>query len=64
MFLTDKSISLKHSSYFEQIEKYQGKSNWRWNGDLLLEEDTKTLKEIIYFLIENPAYVGEYYGIF
>tara|TARA_Y100000780_G_scaffold223154_1_gene233098 strand:- start:377 stop:916 length:540 start_codon:yes stop_codon:yes gene_type:complete len=64
IYLTDKSIPLKYSSFFEKIKKYQGKSNWRWNGDLLLEEDTKTLKEIIYFLIENPAYVGEYYGIF
>ena len=64
MFLTDKSISLKHSPYFEQIEKYQGKSTWKWNGDFFLEEDITKLREIIIFLIKNPTYVGEYYGIF
>ena len=64
LFLTDESIALKYSSYFEKIEKYQGKLNWKWNGDFLLEKDTTKLKEIIIFLIKNPTYVGEYYGIF
>ena len=64
LFLTDKSIPLKYSSYFEKIDKYQGKSNWKWNGDLSLEEDVNLLREAIIFLIENPTYVGEYYGIF
>ena len=64
LYLTDKSIPLKYSSWFEKIDKYQGKQNWKWNGNLLLEEDTIKLREIITFLIENPTYVGEYYGIF
>ena len=64
LFLTDKSIPLKYSSFFEKIEKYQGKSIWKWNGDLLLKEDTIKLREIVTFLIENPTYVGEYNGIF
>ena len=64
LFLTDKSIPLKYSSYFEKLDRYQGRSNWVWNGDLALEEDVITLREVIVFLIENPTYVGEYYGIF
>ena len=64
IFITDKSIPLKYSSYFERVDKYQGKSNWKWNGDFLLEQDIIQLREIISFLIENPTYVGEYYGIF
>jgi hypothetical protein len=64
IFLTDKSIPLKFSSCFNKVEKYQGKLTWKWNGNFFLEEDTIKLKEAIIFFIENPTYVGEYYGIF
>lgn len=64
LFLTDKSIPLKFSPHFERLDRYQGRSNWVWNGDLSLEEDLTILRESIVFLLENPTYVGEYYGIF